>query len=369
MKKTFLTNPPPEKPGGFNYRSPVVYRLIATGALLLLLVVSTNMWCQSPANDQHWNTTTLKFQDDFNNPLWMNWAVVDPSWWPCNNGSFDFDVNNVNIVTSIPGTLPPNQVMELKATTYPQGQLACNPNGFIRTGYAIGPARLYGYYETRMDLSQTTGNTYMPAFWLQNSGSNIYHEIDMEIRSTPSTQFDLTRTIWNNFSGPSSPVATFTNSNFKPGLENGWHKYGIEWLPNHIIFYYDDQPFDCTWTNIPNHPMMTQFSLGFFWNPGFSDWQNNFPGKMLVDYTKIYDLNMAGCGTFDTDISTPFNPATYDYSKIPQYLIFMAGNSSNFNNGQTTILRANDIDIYGDFYVQQGTEVHFIPTQCYSAGE
>ena len=355
-------------------------RTISKKFLVLLIPLCLN--AQSPSSDLHWNSTNLKFQEDFNS-LWPYWSVMDHNT-PGNpghqTGVYERSSTNTNIINYSNGTAWPHNVLELSTTHYNTTPICQNTNAFITMGeiFTGGTnAFRYGYYEARCHFGLATGNTYMPAFWLMDGGSNYYNELDCEIRSAPSGPFELTNTNWvNNFSStvpfPATP-ATFTNAGFKPGLENGFHKYGIEWLPNHVIYYYDDKPYACTWdviNNVPQFPMRIRFSMGFAYNPPFTEANNTFPGRMLVDYTYAYDLNMQNCGTKDLDVFTPFNMGSYDFMEIKKNIYFIINNNTNFNNGQLNILRAsNEIQIEGDWRVSLGTEVQLIPSSCYIPGE
>src|SRR4051812_47844270 len=102
---------------------------------IFVWLIPLGLNAQSPANDQYWNTNTLKFQDDFNN-LWPNWSVIDHNGWIGHgNGTFEFDQVNANIINYPNGTAPPNNVLELSSTFYNTTPICPDVNAFITTGY------------------------------------------------------------------------------------------------------------------------------------------------------------------------------------------------------------------------------------------
>lgn len=318
---------------------------------------------QSPLNDPCWNTTPpIKFQDEFNgqNVGW-NWAVWDPSWNGNNGVDFVFLQNNVSINNTISSG---NGILELKALACPgcsvYGSLYNISSGSLYTG----PYQ-YGFYESSCNMD-CGGPNYMPSFWLQSGSSGpvpppYYNEIDMEIRSgTPL--YNLTTTNWYSANTP-SPAATYTgNFSPSPGLQNSFHKYGIEWTPNHVVFYYDDVPFDAIWENIPSNPMRIIFTLGFV-DAGVQGIHqaNSFPGYEFVDYIRVYDLDNTFCSN-DTTFSSPFQGNIYDF-ELRRYMTFAPNNNSVINSGNY-VLRAEDFTIEGDFEVVD-TDFTLLPTTCY----
>jgi beta-glucanase (GH16 family) len=318
-------------------------------------------FAQCPANDLTW-ITSPKFSDDFNtlNPaIWNTWN------YPQGNYDFGFDPNYVTVNSIF---LTGNKVLELKA-------LKDNQNGTpIHSGsLQTGSTYKYGYFESRCNFS-STGPSYMPAFWLymsancdckNNNCPGYYDEIDMEIFSKPAgVNFDLTTNFW--YKRPPPPgftcqeIGDFNSITPAPGLQNSWHKYGIEWVPDHVVLYYDDVPFRIKQDHIPDHAMAILFSLGF---NSTSNTNNTFPGYQYIDYVKVYDLNMTQCATTDLVINTPFNPGTYDFN-VKRNITFALGNTSLITSGNITLRASNSVIINGDFTVQ-GADFTILPTQCY----
>ncbi len=145
----------------------------------------------------------------------------------------------------------------------------------------------YGYVEARVQLP--FGQGLWPAFWLLNAyyvddkpeidimefiGDNQdvvyhtyhYHDSDGTLRSTESA--------------PSSGV-DFTN---------GWHTFGVEWLPGVLIFYVNGiEKHRVVDAKVSQQEMyiIANTALGGWW-PGSPDSTTNFPAQYKIDYIRAY---------------------------------------------------------------------------------
>ena len=255
--------------------------------LFLILICFCELIFSQPGIDKNWSTTTnSSYSDDFNSPSLnlTKWKVWNQDWDLGNPNpnlhvwkEFCFTNDKARLTT-----LGSKSVLELSAlkdsrctTLFGNGSsLKKISSGAIE--YAnIANYPKYGYFEASC-MFNVVGDSYMPAFWLWDSNSSNnpndcwYNEIDIEIWShlKPSMPFNYTHTVHykdpslqNNcaFAAPSTEIFTPANT-----LNDGnFHKYGIEWTPERVIWYYDDSPIRMKTFNIPSHPMRILFDLGF----------------------------------------------------------------------------------------------------------
>ena len=83
-------------------------------------------------------------------------------------------------------------------------------------------------------------------------------------------------------------------------VDNAFHLYEVEWSPDNIKFFLDDQlivertpddlPPGTKW--VYDHPfyVLLNFAVGGNW-PGDPDDTTKFPQQMLVDYVRVYSRN------------------------------------------------------------------------------
>ncbi len=166
----------------------------------------------------------------------------------------------------------------------------------------------YGRIEARMKLP--SGQGMWPAFWMLGSDidkTTIWPncgEIDiMEyIGKTPDT-------VYETIHGPGYSGAKGIGGHFSLSAEslgNDFHVYAIEWEPNEIRWYVDDQQvFKVTPDQIPagtvwvfDHPffILLNLAVGGGW-PGYPDSTTVFPQQLLVDYVRVYQKAGQATGT------------------------------------------------------------------------
>jgi beta-glucanase (GH16 family) len=97
------------------------------------------------------------------------------------------------------------------------------------------------------------------------------------------------------YSGAKGIGAPFTISSGH--VADDYHVYAIEWEPNEIRFYLDDNLYETrTPADLPagtkwvyDHPffIVLDVAVGGSW-PGYPDDTSSFPQKMLVDYVRVY---------------------------------------------------------------------------------
>lgn len=163
----------------------------------------------------------------------------------------------------------------------------------IKTQYK--QAFAYGRVEARMKLPEG-GKGVWPAFWMLGDnfatvGWPSCGEIDiMENIGEPNT-------IYGTIHGPGYSGG---NGIGKPhvtakALADEFHVYAIEWSPDEISWYMDDEQFLTVDRNqvpgewVYDHPffILLNLAVGGNW-PGMPDETTQFPQKLVVDYVRVY---------------------------------------------------------------------------------
>jgi beta-glucanase (GH16 family) len=98
------------------------------------------------------------------------------------------------------------------------------------------------------------------------------------------------------YSGNKGPTASYESTDHRPFADD-FHTYGVEWEPDAIRFYVDDQLYSTrTPSDLPkgtkwvyNHPffLLLNVAVGGNW-PGNPDGSSVYPQVMLVDYVRVY---------------------------------------------------------------------------------
>lgn len=240
----------------------------------------------------------LSFADEFNHlSLWNgeNGTWDSNYWWGAPNGS----------------TLPDNKELEWYIDTDYGPTKSVNPfsvhEGVLtitaaRAPDAIRPyinnyeytsgmlttyesfAQTYGYFEIRADMPENHGT--WPAFWLLPVDGSWPPEIDViEMRGQDPNQLVLTA--HSEASGEHTQARTVANV----ASTEGFHKYGLLWTPEELVWYFDDVEVARTDTPPDMHdPMYMIVNLGVGgWAKTPADGLAT-PAEMKVDYIHAYTL-------------------------------------------------------------------------------
>jgi beta-glucanase (GH16 family) len=235
-------------------------------------------------NSQGWN---LVWSDEFNG------TSIDPKNWKFDKGGNGWGNVELEYYTD----RPENARIE-------NGMLVIEARQEDYQGLGYTSARMnsrslqefqYGRIEARMKLP--SGQGIWPAFWMLGSNSSwpLGGEIDiMEyVGKTPDT-------VYQTVHGPGYSGANGIGSHYilpANSLKNDFHVYAIEWQPNEIRWYVDDQQvFKVTPDQIPagkqwvyDHPffIILNLAVGGGW-PGFPNSTTVLPQQLLVDYVRVY---------------------------------------------------------------------------------
>ena len=161
-------------------------------------------------------------------------------------------------------------------------------------GSAVGTQGLfmakYGYYECRAQLQKSRG--VWAAFWLQSTDISkgedpaIYGaEIDiMEFFKKLGTDIVSHNVHWAY--GPNQQTTHGMQSYLK-GVSEGFHTFGLEWMPDKYIFYINGYKFYEVTTGISNIEEYMILSMEY---PSKKKEirKTKFPDVFIVDYVKVY---------------------------------------------------------------------------------
>lgn len=158
--------------------------------------------------------------------------------------------------------------------------------------------RTYGRFEARIQLP--FGKGIWPAFWLLGDDSNgavvwpQIGEIDiMEYRGQEPTF------VHGSIHGPGYSAGQAVTKKY--GLSSGrfdteFHVFAVEWGPDYIDFYVDDERYNRITPNDANGEWVFNDNTFYIimnvavggWFAGNPDGSTPFPQTMLVDYVRVY---------------------------------------------------------------------------------
>ena len=289
----------------------------------------------------HAQNQVLVWADEFNG------AGIDESVWQFESGpsndNVQFYTHRTNNAFIAEGTL---RIIALKESY--QGYEYTSAH--IRTEKAL--SWRYGRMEASIKLPGSNG--FVPAFWMLPV-DNMYGwwpvsgEIDIMEHPTNeiTTIYGTVHTeYYNLFNGPQPPQGGTVEIG---DAEDAFHLYAVEWNPERIDFYVDDQKYytflndpgtSATWPFDQPFYIILNLAVGGGW-VGTPDESSVFPAVMEVDYVRVYqDLNDIGifgpdfitCNTADQGYSTAeIEGATYDWY-VPGDAVITAGQGSSSIN-------------------------------------
>jgi beta-glucanase (GH16 family) len=264
----------------------VLNRLILLLSCIVLLVGCSSFRQDPPEWEREgW---TLIWHDEFDEEM------IDPNKWEIEIGGHGWGNNEWQFYTD-----------RLENVRVEDGLLIieAREERYIRRNFTSGRLKTqglftftYGRVEARMNLPY--GQGIWPAFWMlgesvKDLGWPRSGEIDiMEHIGRKPTH------IYGTVHGPGysggGGVGHFTT--FPAGsLSENFHVYAIEWEPDEIRWYVDDdQFFKLTPDQVPgewvfDHPffILINLAVGGNW-PGYPDETTHFPQYLYTDYVRVY---------------------------------------------------------------------------------
>ncbi len=260
----------------------------------------------SPVNNPNWE---LVFSDEFsasqlNTSTWSNQYYYGGT----NEGN-----NNLSLYT--PDSLIfGNGQLKLRASKQPtQGErVYIGPDGQrhyttetfdYRSGMIAGHnkrAFTYGYMEFRAKFP--AGKGFWGGFWMipQKEEQPLqYDERGIAYKRWPP-EIDVVEVLGQDpTTGHSTLHYPDSTQPYNDGmyhqdwnvadLSQGFHTFGVQWLPSQMIWYVDNQPVFQVSQNIPNEPMylLANLAVGGTW-PGDPDSTTPFPSSIDIDYIRVY---------------------------------------------------------------------------------
>lgn len=147
---------------------------------------------------------------------------------------------------------------------------------------------LYGKIEIRARLPK--GQGLFPAFWLLPSDDSYLPEIDiMEMLGHETNKIWMVYH-WFSNTGTQERDYSFT---IGPDFSEYFHIFTLEWSPEKLVWYIDDEEVFSVLENIPNKPLYLYINtaIGGDW-PKDPDATTQFPQYLDVDYIRVYNLDL-----------------------------------------------------------------------------
>ncbi|TWT76465.1 Endo-1,3-1,4-beta-glycanase ExsH [Planctomycetes bacterium CA13] len=149
----------------------------------------------------------------------------------------------------------------------------------------------FGYYVARVKFQNQPGH--WSAFWINGNGIGTVGDdgrdgTEIDIMEKPWLDDRVQHTLhWDGYGDHHKSKGNVVKV---PDVMNGWHTFGLLWLPEEYIFYVDGKE---TWrTNaggvcqVPQYMLLSD-EVGS-WGGDISE--AKLPDQFLVDYVRVYDL-------------------------------------------------------------------------------
>ncbi|MDX2432029.1 MAG: carbohydrate binding domain-containing protein [Bacteroides sp.] len=225
-------------------------------------------------------------------------GTIDPSIWQYefgpSNDNVQFYTNRTDNASVVDGKL---RIMALKESY--QGYEYTSAH--IRT--ELAQSWRYGRMEASIKLPGTPG--FVPAFWMLPL-DDLYgwwpYSGEIDIMEHPTNEISkiygtVHTETYNLFAGPLPPGSSTIDV---PDAEGAFHLYAIEWTPEKIDFFVDDQKYfsfendngsSATWPFNQPFYIILNLAVGGGW-VGTPNESTVFPAIMEVEYVRVYqDLN------------------------------------------------------------------------------
>jgi beta-glucanase (GH16 family) len=344
--------------------------------LLLLYTLMTYLvgYGQTPFTDSNW---AIEFEDNFNgsavNTTDWNYA---PPWSSC-HGDAGLTTSSNN--RKVEGGILKLMIRKETCQCTRWDGVVFNKNYSSGALYSTDLYK-YGYFEIRCKIPELAGSSYTgrglgPNFWFWPLPANSYDPSITDVRWSEIDIFEFDgeynlhtcnvhyEDIYhdNGGDGPYWSLRQDYLYDFQVDFSS-YHKFGCEWTPNYISFYFDDKLIRTTYTEFANDliPMNMIVDINI---PAFGKTpalNSLFPYTYEVDYVKVYKLTM-DC---TTDIpQSSFNYSTFD-NKVKRN-ITIGGSNGMVPNGESISLRATQsITLNDGFEVPVGSEFYANNCDC-----
>jgi beta-glucanase (GH16 family) len=284
-----------------SWRGPEWYGFIA------ILAISTCAFAQSSQSQPATAGWNLVWSDEFNGP---NGSAVDSKKWVSEVGGNGWGNDELEYYTSRTKNAfleDGNLVIKVFAEkqTGSDGVSRNYTSARLKTQGKFSQA--YGRFEARIKIPK--GQGIWPAFWML--GANIDKvpwpdsgEIDI-MENIGKEPYLVHGTIHGPGYSGANGIGTSHAMSGERKYFNDFYIYAVEWEPEVIRFYVDDQLYQTrTPADLPkgakwvyDHPffLLLNVAVGGGW-PGNPDASSEFPQTMLVDYVRVYSRKAALSG-------------------------------------------------------------------------
>jgi serralysin len=267
------------------------------------------------------------------------------------------NVDNTYSSTQYNTSTPPWSVSsgQLKIEASPNSSL--DSTHAYQSGYLIASpdySQSYGYYEFNATLPSTQG--WWPALWLYptSAATSSSQEIDVLEGYTYASSVSAYSTLHSTATYPADPSGggQRQSAHSAPYATGAAHTYGVDWEPDYITFYYDNDPTPYFRTPTPygfENTLMSpviDLAVGGTQTSGWfsSSPTSNAVGDMYVDYVREY--NSAAISDFATG-SSYIAPQ----DNVTRIVVTVEGNQTltGNTNGDMYVLHLNDQEAAGEF--------------------
>ena len=330
---------------------------------------------------------TITYSDEFNGALNNEWEpLIGIGIW----GNETFSSNSKYLTY---GSDNNRNYLELKAYVENDGGTLRNYSAgiIIRTKIWNGTATVpnpdnpfyYGYYEIEARL--TKGNQSMdkiglwPAFWFQHGerndpvpGKYWYEEVDIFEPGACMVEGDYTAFHYGTLLNDDNPDVFWKGDGWEGIKTNcdmfNWHRWGVEWLPDRLTFYYDGIPVHTCTERVPFHEK-PQLFIDLQLNPDSFGCANirksagTFIGSFQVNYFRYYATPNCNSAITETDGNNfNFSGWSNTLSIVRDYCVFK--NTSIPSNSHIIVRAHNYVQLKGSFTVPLGAILEIKPTNC-----
>jgi hypothetical protein len=193
--------------------------------------------------------------------------------------------------------------LHLVATLLPkpiayQGKQLRYSSGMLMSHHPVDPLRpptcpqmadgfSYGLFEVR--ARQPARGSVFPAFWLWGGGPDEIDVFEAERGAFGNTIHTNSPGYWYpTRTQPDACSCYFFNTDPRGDLHDQFHTYGVEWMPNEVVFYFDGYPIRRETRLLPNGCAMYIIVNLAMWN-----WANSAADTLHVDYVRVYRPRVA----------------------------------------------------------------------------
>jgi beta-glucanase (GH16 family) len=327
------------------------------------------------SHDDNWNLNSNKSDEFISSPINSSqWTIFEKNDHPW-GGNYCFRDDLAYIES---GEL----VLKVLVKYLEDEDCIYYPEGDYYSGGIISNSAnySYGYFEIEAKFpgkyinSLPNGKGFWPAFWTYyiegpDNCRTIHDEID--IMDPGGLAYENASTMvshWNDEYYTECDIVEGGGGKHESNepLFDDYHKYAVEWLPDRIIFYFDDQPFGETYDDpkIEMEPQYVVIDQQMDENVPVSG-SMTFPQYMKVKYFRYYEINIDSCNYNATILN---NNQLSNFTFGVRRNITIGNGSSNISlssNDRLTLRASNDIIINGEFMVPLGGELNLIPTPCF----